>query len=205
LKVIDSKKIEWMDYKFDTVIEGEFIVLKKVEFDDAPDIYHWRTGEAGKFMRHPVNYSIQSQLEWIKNRSSSEINYIIFQKKSLVKVGMIGIYDVNHFDSVTKVGRLLLDESYLKKSTPYGLESLLLAYEYVFTQMNFRKICGDILATNIEMFKLQKFLGMQQEGYLQKHVVIKDKTEDLFIMSIFKEDFVNYKNKINLLLRGFRI
>lgn len=193
-----------MEYKFDNIIEGEFVTLKKVVLDDASDIYKWRTSESGRFLRHRPNYSIESQKEWIENRGASEINYIIYPKNSMTKVGMIGIYEMNINDLVTNVGRLLLDESYLKTSTPYGLEALLLTYDYVFTKMQFRKICGDILGSNFEMFKMQKFLGMQQEGYLSGHVIINNKCEDLFIMSLFKEDFIKYKNKINLLLRGFR-
>lgn len=193
-----------MEYKFDNIIEGEFITLKRVELNDASDIYKWRTSESGKFLQHGSNYTIESQKEWIKNRTASEINYIIYPKNSMTKVGMIGIYDLNINDLVTNVGRLLLDESYLKKSTPYGLESLLLTYNYVFSKMQFRKISGIISGSNVEMFKMQKFLGMKQEGYLNQHVIIKNKYEDLFIMSLFKEDFVNYRNKINFLLRSFR-
>lgn len=193
-----------MEYKFDNIIDGEFVTLKKVVLEDASNIYKWRTSESGKFLRHRPNYTIETQKEWIENRGTSEINYIIYEKKSMTKVGMIGIYEMNINDLVTNVGRLLLDESYLKKSTPYGLESLILTYDYVFTKMEFRKICGDILGSNSEMLKMQKFLGMQQEGYLNKHVIINGKCEDLFIMSLFKEDFNSYRNKIDFLLRGFR-
>jgi RimJ/RimL family protein N-acetyltransferase len=70
--------------------------------------------------------------------------------------------------------------------------------------MDFRKITGDILASNEAMFKLQKFLGMKQEGYLEKHAMIHGKFEDLYIMSIFKEQFNSvYKTKINFLLKNF--
>lgn len=193
-----------MEYKFEDKIEGEFTTLRKVEMDDAADIYKWRTSESGIFHRHLPDYSLESQKEWIKNRTSLEINYIIYPKNSTTKIGMIGIYDMNVNDLVINVGRLLLDQSYLKRSTPYGLESLLLTYDYIFTKMQFRKISGDILATNSEVFKMQKFLGMQQEGYLKRHVIIKNKCEDLFLMSLFKEDFNNYKNKINFLLKSFR-
>lgn len=193
-----------MEDNFDNIIEGEFIILRKVQLEDASDIYRWRTSESGKFLQHGSNYTIESQREWIKNRTTSEINYIIYPKNSMLKAGMIGIYDLNMNDLVTNVGRLLLDENYLKKSTPYGLESLLLTYDYVFTKMQFRKICGVISGSNSEMFKMQKFLGMKQEGYLNQHVIIKNKYEDLFIMSLFKEDFIGYKNKINFLLKSFR-
>lgn len=194
-----------MDCKFENVIEGEFVTLRKVVLEDAPDIYRWRTSESGRYMRHVPNYSLASQIEWIRNRTASELNYIIYTKDdSETKVGMIAIYDVNSIDLVANVGRLLLSEEYLKKSTPYGLESLLLTYSFVFDRMNFRKICGDILALNTEMFNMQKFLGMTQEGYLTQHVLIDDKYQDLFIMSLFKENFKSYRKKINFFLRSFK-
>jgi len=193
-----------MDYKFENVIEGDFVTLRKVVLDDAPDIYRWRSSESGRYMRHVPDYSLASQIEWIRNRTASELNYIIYIKDSETKVGMIAIYDVNSIDLVANVGRLLLSEEYLKKSTPYGLESLLLTYSFVFDRMNFRKICGDILALNTEMFNMQKFLGMTQEGYLTQHVLIDDKYQDLFIMSLFKENFNSYRKKINFFLRSFK-
>lgn len=200
----DLKKTGEMDYKFEFAIEGEFITLKQVSIEDAEDIFNWRTSESGKFLRHPQIYSIETQIAWIKNRTASEINYIIYSKNTSTKIGMIGIYDVNFYDKVANVGRLLVSESYLKDSNPYGLEAILLAYNYVFNDMNFRKITGDILGSNIKMFNLQKFLGMQQEGYLKKHVIIKNQFEDLFIMSIFKENFISYKRKIEIMLQCFR-
>ena len=194
-----------MEINFENSISGEFVLLRKTVIEDAPDIYRWRTGSGGVFMRQPPDYSVNSQEKWIQSRSPKEINYIIIDKETEKKVGTIGIYDVNMDDKVSNVGRLLIADEYLGKSTPYGLEALLLTYDFVFNKMGFRKITGDILATNKAMHKLQVFLGMEQEGYLKNHVVINDQLFDLYIMSIFKEQFNSvYKTKVNFLLKGFR-
>ena len=160
-----------MEIKFETTITGDYIILRKAEISDAEDIYSWRSGHSGRFLRHPEGYSVAMQEAWIKSRSDKEINYIIQDKKTLEKVGMISIYEVNTDDKVAEVGRLLLSDYYLTKSNPYGLEALLLGYDYVFNIMNFRKITGIIAAVNITMLKLQLFLGMKQEGYLEKHTL----------------------------------
>jgi RimJ/RimL family protein N-acetyltransferase len=199
----DLKKQEEMNLKFKDSLEGKFVNLRKVSIEDANDIYLWRTSESGKHLRHPENYNVDSQIDWIKSRKETEINYIIYSKDTDKKVGTIGIYDVNINDKIANVGRLLLSEEYLKKSVPYGLEAMLILYSYVFREMNFFKITGDILGTNIDMFKLQKYLGMFQEGYLTKHVVINNKREDLYIMSIFYQDLEIYEKKINFLLKSF--
>jgi diamine N-acetyltransferase len=185
-------------------IEGEYIYLRRISEEDAQDIYNWRSSASGRFLRNPPNYSFESQVRWINSRGDSEINYIIYSKRDSVKVGMISICDVKVDDKIADVGRLLLEESFLKKSNPFGLEALLLAYSYVFNSMNFRKITGVIASKNIEMYKLQKFLGMHQEGYLKRHTLINNDEEDLFVMSIFREEFLGYSNKIKFLLRGFK-
>jgi RimJ/RimL family protein N-acetyltransferase len=194
-----------MEIKFDTTITGEFIILRKVVVSDAEDIFNWRSGQSGRFLHHPEGYSVSMQEAWIRSRGDNEINYIIQDKKNLEKVGMISIYNLNIDDKVAEVGRLLLNDIYLTKSNPYGLESLLLGYNYVFNVMNFRKISGIIAAVNLSMVKLQLFLGMKQEGYFEKHTLINGNYEDLHILSIFKDQFnATYIKKINFLLKSFK-
>jgi len=205
LSLEDLKKAGSMENNFHTTITGTHIVLKKIELSDAADIYKWRTGSGGIFLRQPDNYTVKMQEEWIKNRGDNEINYIISDKKTAERVGTIGIYQVNNVDKVANIGRLIIKDEYLTKSHPYGLEALLLTYDYLFNTMQFRKMTGDILATNTAMHKLQIFLGMKQEGYLEKHILINGKLEDLYIMSIFKEQFEkSYRTKINFLLKAFK-
>lgn len=195
-----------MAINFENKIIGEHIILRKVELEDAKDIYTWRSGKSGKYLRHPEGYSIVMQEEWINSRSNKEINYIIHDKKTGESVGMISIYNIEEYDKVAEVGRLLLSDYYLSRSNPYGLEALLLTYDYVFTKMNFRKITGVIGALNTAMVKLQIFLGMKQEGYLERHTLIGSIFDDLYIFSIFKDQFNSiYKKKILFLLKNFKI
>ncbi len=71
--------------------------------------------------------------------------------------------------------------------------------------MDFRKITGSIAAINTTMTKLQLFLGMKQEGYLERHTIINGNFEDIHIFSLFKEDFnTTYSRKIKFLLKSFK-
>lgn len=160
--------------------------------------------DQGVFLRKVEGYSIEKQKAWIASRGTNEVNYVIYSLADDEKVGTIGIYDINWADKVANVGRLLLDEKYLSRSTPYGLEALKLMYAYLFETIAFHKMTGDILGLNVDMFKLQTFLGMKQEGYLKEHVMIDGEYRDLYIMSIFKEDFPRYRAKIDMLLKNFR-
>lgn len=194
-----------MNIKLEPLITGQHIILRKAEVADAEDMYNWRTSFSGRFMRVSPDYSVANQAKWIESRGDNEMNYIIIDKKTNESVGAISIVGIIEADLVASVGRLLLDEKHLRDSKPYGLEALLLTYDFVFNKMNFRKIIGEILKPNEAMAKLQLFLGMSQEGLLEKHVLIKDQYEDLYIMSIFKDKFnSHYRKKIDFLLKAFK-
>lgn len=194
-----------MKTKFENTLRGKHIILRKAEVSDAQDMFNWRSGYSGRYMRVSPDFSVENQAKWIQSRGDHEINYIIVDQETNESVGAISILDVNEADGIASVGRLLLDEKYLKQSKPYGLEALLLTYDFVFNTMNFRKMTGEILKANEAMVKLQKFLGMSQEGLLEKHVLIKGEYEDICIMSIFKDQFNNfYRKKVDFLLKNFK-
>ena len=193
-----------MENRFQDILTGQHIVLRKAEEKDAEDMYKWRSSYSGRFMRVSPDFSVENQRKWIKSRGNNEINYVIVDKITGESVGAISILDVNDADKIISVGRLLLDDKYLKQSKPYGLESLLLTYDYVFNVMDFRKITGEILEVNDAMVKLQKYLGMSQEGLLEKHVLIGEEYRNICIMSIFKDQFNNvYKKRVHFLLKSF--
>lgn len=193
-----------MKSKFSDILLGNYIKLRKVVIEDALDIYDWRTGNAGKFLHHPIGYNVEMQKKWIINRPDNEINYIIINKLTNEKVGMISICECNFTDKVAEVGRLLLKDYYLNKSNPFGLEALLICYDYVLNKMKFRKITGTIASLNSNMLKLQLFLGMKQEGLLSKHTFINNQYTDIHILSIFSDQFnQDYFKKINFLLKPF--
>jgi RimJ/RimL family protein N-acetyltransferase len=189
--------------KFPETLEGRFIMLKRMTVDDAEIIYHWRTSLSGRYLNKPESYSVETQKNWIRNRPSEEINFIIFEKKTNEKIGTISICDVNWQNKIVDAGRLLLDEKFLKKSNPYGLEALKITACFVFERMKFHKISGTILSLNTNMYKLQTYLGFKQEGYLKSHTNIDGQYYDLYIMSLFADDYLGYKSKIDILLRPF--
>jgi len=194
-----------MEHKFQPELTGQHIILRKAGAEDAEAMYRFRSGYAGRYMRVSPDFSVENQRKWILNRGEQEINYVIVDKHTNETVGAISILDANEADKVISVGRHLVDDKYLTQSKPYGLEALLLTYDYAFNVMHFRKITGEILEVNENMVKLQKFLGMKQEGLLEKHVLIGDAYRNICIFSIFNEQFNTvYKKRVGFLLKSFQ-
>lgn len=194
-----------MDLNLYKSLEGDFVTLNEITVNDAEIIYEWRTGQSGKYMNQPVGYSLNYQKRWIESRPDNEINYIISSKKSGKKVGMIAVVGISEQNKNAEVGRLLLAPEYLNKSNPYGLEALKICYNLIINEWNFNKVFGNVLSANTAMLKLQKFLGMTEEGKLKEQTVINNQFYDLFLVAIFRDQLNKlYIPRINLLLKSFR-
>ena len=193
-----------MKFKKANFIEGDFILLREMILEDAEVIYHWRTGPSGQFMNQPNGYSLEMQINWMETRPSNEINYIIIDKKSNEKVGMVAIVGISQQDKNAEIGRLLLAPEFLKKSNPFGLEALKICGNQILNVWGYNKIYGNVLSENVLMLKLQKYLGMTEEGLLKDQKSIKGIMYDLHLVALFP-DALNrkYIPRINLLLKAF--
>ena len=188
------------------IIEGQFIRLKAISEDDALEVYRWRTSESGMYLNQPSGYDVESQRQWIKNKahSESEINFIIYSKESNEKVGMISILDIDNKNKRAEVGRLLLDVKYLNVSNPFGLEALKITYDIVLNKWGLNKIYGSISSANENMIKLQRYLGMEEEGVLRNHLLYNGNLVDLHLFSLFAAQINSkYLPRINFLLKSF--
>jgi diamine N-acetyltransferase len=191
-------------HNFKLRLEGEFIYLAEVRTKDAELIYKLRTSESAKLLNKPEGYDVEMQRDWILSRNSDEKNYIIYNKVNSIPVGMIGIYDCDFHSGVSNCGRLLLFPWLIAQGSPFGLEALKICYSYIFNEMGFRKISGTIAGSNIKVISLQKYLGMTQEGILKGHALINGEYEDLYVYSLFKDDYSIYAWNIDKLLNKYR-
>lgn len=193
-----------VNHSFPMSLQGEFIYLLQVQPCHAEFIYNLRTSTAGKHLNQPDNYTIESQKNWIQTRTQDEINYVIYDNKNDLLVGMVGIYECNFRDKVSNCGRLIISPEYIERGSPYGLEALKICYGYIFNQMGFRKISGIISGTNPKIIRLQEYLGMTQEGLLKGHTLLKDTYVDIYIYSMFRDKYADYASKIDKLLDKYR-
>ncbi len=186
------------------IISGQFIDLVEITPEDAATIYEWRISASGEFMNQPDGYSIEMQQQWMRSRPSSEINYMIVDKSSGLKVGMVAIVGISEQDKNAEIGRLLLAPEYLKKSNPFGLEALKLCSEEILIEWDFHKIFGNVLSANVPMLKLQKYLGMKEEGLLIDQKAIRGQMYSLHLVALFKEGLKKfYLPRISMLLKAF--
>ena len=75
-------------------IQGEFINLRLLCIDDAELTFSWReSARASLLNRGSAN--VAEQVNWIKSRPDSELNFIIENKKNIA-IGMISLINIDH-------------------------------------------------------------------------------------------------------------
>jgi RimJ/RimL family protein N-acetyltransferase len=89
-------------------------------------------------------------------------------------------------------GFILGDKS--KRGKGYGIEAPLLLLNYSFNVLNLRKIISYNVGFNKATLKMHHKIGpVKEEGCLKMHYYFNNKYWDVYILSFFKEDFLNLK------------
>jgi UDP-4-amino-4,6-dideoxy-N-acetyl-beta-L-altrosamine N-acetyltransferase len=73
---------------------------------------------------------------------------------------------------------------------------------FVFDELKFRKLCGEVLATNQAVLNLHKKFGFVQEGLLRKHVLKGNDFADVVTISILQEEWQAKRPEIELKLKA---
>jgi len=73
----------------------------------------------------------------------------------------------------------------------YSVEAMKIFFNYIFDQINLRKVKLEVLKENAKAIKIYQDMGFNEEGLLKEHIYQDRKYKDLLVMSLFSEDFKN--------------
>jgi UDP-4-amino-4,6-dideoxy-N-acetyl-beta-L-altrosamine N-acetyltransferase len=73
---------------------------------------------------------------------------------------------------------------------------------YVFEELQFRKLCAEVLAFNKAVLNMHKKFGFVQEGVLRKHILKDGVFEDVVCISILREEWDAKKSELELRLQA---
>ncbi len=107
-------------------------------------------------------------------------------------IGIVNLSDIDYNNRITNWGFYIGNEKY----RGMGLSKLVLYHLmfFVFEKMEFHKMYTTVLENNLIALSLYEKMGFKQEGILKKHLLRDGTYIDVYIMSIFNEDWNNIKN-----------
>lgn len=168
----------------DFVIEGERISIKILSVEDVDENYvEWLNDkEVTRFLESRwKSYSLEDLKEYVKaiNESSNDIMFGIYLKENQEHIGNIKIGQINYIHRYADLG-FILGQRHWNKG--YGTESIKLATEYAFKELNLNKLFAGIYSNNIGSYKAFLKAGYTEAGRLSKHLLFEGSFVDKIIV-----------------------
>jgi diamine N-acetyltransferase len=169
------------------IFKGRFVTLRPLTVEDAEMTLRWRRGRRARFLQ-PGSQTIQEQREWIASKEqSSDLNFVI--EHCGEPVGMIALLELNCRHRTAEMGRFLIGEQAKVGNAPVAFEAELLLSDYVFDDLDFHKIYGDIMEDNIAMIRTRLYLGYQKDGILRDHYIYDGVYKNTVAISLLKDEY----------------
>lgn len=175
------------EYDGAVTLKGDFINLRPLLINDASVTLAWRLSERARWLNSGAT-SIEEQQEWIEIRPPTEANFII-ELKDATPIGMLSLIEINKINRNAETARFLIGDEKAAKGIPAAVEAMKLLYEFAFEKLSLIRLYGIVSSGNQLMVKWQKYLGMQEEGRLRKHLFIDGEWQDAIALGILYDEF----------------
>lgn len=159
----------------------------KIREDHLELILNWRVKpEITRYMFTDVEYNMSSQRKWFQSickDKSSKYWLISYQDKL---IGLINLTDIDKKDKHCKCGYYIGEQEYRSLGgliPPY-------LYNYVFLQMNFKKIIAEVMAGNDNVIRLHELHGYRYVGIFKDHIFKNGKYIDVHIFELLADTWL---------------
>ncbi|MEK4424138.1 UDP-4-amino-4,6-dideoxy-N-acetyl-beta-L-altrosamine N-acetyltransferase [Solibacillus sp. FSL K6-1523] len=161
--------------------------LRNITLDDVKRIFDWRNQ---LFIRSKMFNSEEiiweEHLEWYNSLPNKSDRIAKVFSCNRVDYGVLNVSIINKESGVCEWGFYIGDEH-----APKGT-GLLLGYtslNYIFVDLELRKICAQVIESNEISQRFHEKLGFNLDGILRKHIKRDKHYEDVYVYSLFKDEW----------------
>lgn len=164
--------------------------FKKLDKQYIDLVFKWRTDEeVSKFLFTNIPNNIKLHQKWF-NKIVKDQNYkywiIIFNG---IPVGIINLASIDQYNFRVSAGYYIGEKEYRS----LGAMPLPYIYNYVFREMKYRKIYGEVIAENKNILKIHEMHGYRKVGVYKDHILKEGKFYDVVLVELLSETWVNQK------------
>ncbi|SHI20324.1 GNAT family N-acetyltransferase [Sporanaerobacter acetigenes] len=170
---------------------GEKVCLRAYREEDIPIATSFvNDEELKKFLvtNIPFPMTLWEEEEWVRSQKSSQdgsYNFAIEDIETKKYIGGCGIQEVNWLSRVATVGIMIGYKQYWGKG--YGTDAMKVLMNFIFNNMNIRKIRLSTFSFNVRAKKCYEKCGFEVEGILKDEIFKDGKYYDEIIMSVFNK------------------
>ncbi|MCG3089604.1 UDP-4-amino-4,6-dideoxy-N-acetyl-beta-L-altrosamine N-acetyltransferase [Sporosarcina cyprini] len=163
------------------------MTLRDIKEEDLKMILSWRNSKIiRESMINNEIISLQEHYNWfnkIKNNPTAITKLFVLDE---LPVGILNINDYDKKSNTCDWGFYLSPEHHRKGLGKYlGYKGL----NYIFEEMNIRKLSAEVLGTNVKSLYFHEKWGFTSEGIKKEQVLRDIYAEDLYLFGYFKEEW----------------
>ena len=181
------------DFSNFPVLQTSRVMLRKLEMDDAPEVFKLRSDPAlMKYIPRSLAVNIDDAIDHIEMiqgmvTKNEGINWVICEKADVSTfLGIIGIYRMDIKNWRAEVGYMLHSQHH---GNGYISESLNKVLSYTFHQLQFHSIQALIDPDNVASENVLIKCGFTKEAHLREHEYFEGIFLDTVIYSILRSDY----------------
>ncbi len=172
--------------------------IRGIDRSDLETLFAWRNSErvrANMYSDHIIKK--EEHQAWLEKAvTRQDAIYLIFEYHGQ-PIGFTSYVDINECDGTCFSGAYIGEEQILPGA---GVLMSFFCTSYIFEVENMRKVSIEVFAFNKAAITYQKKLGFVQEGYFVKHKLKNGEYQDIVRMALFKDAWLQSKDKIEFLL-----
>lgn len=176
------------------------IALRDVRLEDKEVIRNWRNlPKIAKYMytNHYINPDEHEKwFQGIFNDPTRRYWIITYGQED---VGLVNLYNIDNKNKRCYWAFYVVSPNVRGKGVGGFVEYSIL--QYVFEELNFNRLCCEVLASNQPVIKAHESFGFTQEGYFRQHVIKGSQPVDAVSLAILREEWELKKPKIEQRLR----
>jgi len=165
-------------------LSGKKVNLCLPERKDIPQITRWINDPyVTQYLMAYRPMLPEEEIEWYEKLVGSENNFVFSLESNDSErtfFGTMGIHRIDYRQGVAGTGALIGNPSYLGKG--FGTDAKMTLLYWAFTELNLRKVCSHVLATNPRSKRYLEKTGYREVGCYKKHVLHKGKFVDEYVM-----------------------
>ena len=170
--------------------------LVKIQESDLETLMHWRMlPEVTKYMYTEPQLTMDMQNKWfdaIKKDQTCKHWIIEFQN---TKIGTVNLTNIDFQNRRCSWGYYIADPSIRGKGFGKLLEYNI--FDFVFNELRLNKLMSEVLAFNERVVKIKEKCGSQIEGVLRQHIKKGNKYNDVVVMGILRDEWLERRTKID--------
>ncbi|MFL0505705.1 UDP-4-amino-4,6-dideoxy-N-acetyl-beta-L-altrosamine N-acetyltransferase [Ureibacillus sp. 179-F W5.1 NHS] len=169
-------------------------ILRDIQRDDLEKVLIWRNQDfIRSVMFNNSQISYEQHIAWYNQLQQSNKRICKIFSVEDKDYGVLNITNMNVESNSCEWG-FYIGEKNSSKGT--GLFLGYTSLNYIFSTLKIRKVCAEVLESNIISRNFHKKLGFQLDGILRKHLLRNNRYEDVYLYSIFQNEWLLNEEKI---------